>query len=98
MIAAMLLAGGQSQTFTGVITDDMCKRNHAMMDIKPDAKCIVACVKGHGSKYALRDGEKIYKLSDQQTPEQYAGQKVKITGVLYEKTAILKVESITPVK
>jgi hypothetical protein len=55
-------------------------------------------VKGHGSKYALLDGTNLYKLSDQQTPEKFAGQKVKVTGVLYPKTGILKVESITAAK
>jgi hypothetical protein len=69
-----------------------------MMNIAPDAKCIVQCVKGHGSKYALLDGTNLYKLSDQQTPEKFAGQKVKVTGVLYPKTGILKVESITAAK
>jgi len=98
MAAALMLSAEGSKTFTGVITDDMCKKNHTMMNITPDAKCVVACVKGHGSKYALHDGTNLYKLSDQQTPEKFAGQKVKITGVLYPKTGILKVESIAAAK
>jgi hypothetical protein len=48
-----------------------------------------------GSKYALFDGKNSYVLSDQKTPEQFAGQKVKVTGALNEKTKILKVDSIT---
>ena len=98
MAAALMLSAEGSKTFTGVITDDMCKKNHTMMNITPDAKCVTACVKGHGSKYALHDGTNLYKLSDQQTPEKFAGQKVKITGVLYPKTGILKVESIAAAK
>jgi hypothetical protein len=96
LLSAMLLSAndGSSKTFIGIITDDMCKKDHAMMKIAPDAKCIVQCVKGHGSKYALHDGTNLYKLSDQQTPEKFAGQKVKVTGVLYPKTGILKVVSI----
>lgn len=89
---AFALAAGQ-QTFTGVITDSMCGRNHAAMKVTPDSKCVKECIK-HGSKYALFDGKTAYLLSDQKTPEQYAGQRVRITGTLYEKTKILKVDSI----
>jgi hypothetical protein len=50
--AAMLLAGGTPQTFTGTITDSMCVANHAMMHVTPDAKCVRECTKdGHGVKY-----------------------------------------------
>jgi len=64
------------------------------MKATPDSKCVQECVK-HGSKYALFDGKTAYVLSDQKTPEQFAGQKVKIMGTLYERTKILKVDSIT---
>jgi len=37
----------------------------------------------------------MYVLSDQKTPEQFAGQRVKVTGTLYEKTRILTVDSMT---
>ena len=93
-IAGALVAGAASQTFTGIITDSMCGKDHAMMKVAPDAKCVQECVK-QGSKYALLAGNSSYILSDQQTPQQFAGQKVKVTGVLNEKTKILKVDSIT---
>jgi hypothetical protein len=93
--AATLLAGGSSQTFTGTITDSMCVANHAMMQVSPDAKCVRECAKaGGGVKYVLYDGKNAYKLSDQQTPEQFAGQKVKLTGTLFAKTGIIQVERI----
>jgi len=100
LAASVLAAGaGQSQTFTGVITDTMCGMDHTMMDVKPDSKCVRDCVKtGSSYKYALHDGQKMYVLSDQKLPEQFAAQKVKVTGVLYEKTGIIKVEKIEPVK
>ncbi|MBI3681565.1 MAG: hypothetical protein HY235_14365 [Acidobacteria bacterium] len=88
----------ENRNFTGVITDDMCKKNHTMMNITPDAKCIRTCVSIYKSKYALADGKDVYRLSDQQMPEKFAGQKVVVTGVLYEKTKIIKVESIRPAK
>jgi len=100
LAASALAAGaGQSQTFTGLITDTMCGMDHTMMGVKPDAKCVRDCVKmGSSYKYALHDGKKMYVLSDQKLPEQFAAQKVKVTGVLYEKTGIIKVEKIEPVK
>lgn len=89
------MASAASQTFTGVITDTMCGKDHAMMKVSPDSKCVVECVKGSKStKYALFDGKNVYVLSDQKTPEQFAGKKVKVTGTLFEKTKILKADSI----
>ena len=94
LIAGALVAGAAAQTFTGVITDSMCGNDHSMMNVTPDSKCVRECVK-QGAKYALFDGKSSYVLSDQQTPQQFAGQKVRVTGVLNEKTKILKVDSIS---
>ncbi len=91
---ALLAAAAGQQSFTGVITDSMCGQDHAAMKVTPVAKCVQECVK-HGSKYALFDGKTAYVLSDQNSPEPLAGQKVKITGTLYQKTKIIKVDSIT---
>ena len=93
--AGLLAAAAGPQSFTGVITDTMCGANHKPMNVTPDSKCVLECVK-HGSKYALLVGNNVYVLSDQQTPEKFAAQKVKVTGVLYEKTKILKVDKIEP--
>ena len=90
---ALVVSAANEQTFTGVITDSMCGKDHAMMKVSPDSKCVLDCVK-HGSKYALFDGKTSYVLSDQKSPEQFAGQTVRITGTLYEKTKILKVDSV----
>lgn len=95
LFAGALIAGAASpQTFTGVITDSMCGKDHAMMKVTPDSKCVRECVK-QGSKYALFDGKEVYVLSDQKAPEAFVGQRVKITGTLYEKTKILKVDAIS---
>jgi hypothetical protein len=102
ILAALPLVGQgqQAQVFTGVITETMCSRNHASMGkINTDAQCIVDCVKGSKNvKYALHDGRKIYVLSDQATPERFAAQRVRVKGVLYSKTGIIKVESIEAAK
>ncbi len=100
LLAATLAVGSLaavSETHVGVVTDTMCGANHASMKISPDADCVVQCVK-HGSKYALLTGGKVYTLSDQETPAKFAGQKVTITGQLYPKTNILKVEKIEAAK
>jgi hypothetical protein len=87
------------QTFTGVITDDVCTRaDHSSMQMGPtDAECTVACVGVHGAAYALYDGRNVYALSDQSAPEEFAGQKVRIVGTADEAKTIL-VESITAAK
>jgi hypothetical protein len=95
LIASPLAAGTASRTFTGVIGDSMCVRDHAAMKIAPEDKCVRECVK-HSSdvKYILLTEDKHYILSDQAAPAQFAGKTVKVKGVLYEKTGIIKVESI----
>lgn len=94
-----LAAANQTRTFTGVITDDMCGNDHTHMNAGPDPDCVKACVKSSKGKYkyVLSDGRKTYKLSDQATPEKFAAKKVRVTGQLFEKTGIIKVEKIEPV-
>ena len=94
LLAGVLTAAAASQTFKGVITDSMCGKNHAMMKVTPDSKCVTECVKA-GAKYALYDGKTVYVLSDQKTPERFAGQNVKVTGTYSEAAKVLQVESIT---
>ena len=89
----------QAETFTGVITDSMCADNHKVMKIAPDEKCVRDCLKmDKATKYALYDGKKVYKLSDQKLPEAFAAKRVKVTGKLFEKTGIIQVEKIEPAK
>ena len=93
--AALLAAADKPQTFTGIITDSMCGAKHTM-GISPDEKCVRDCVKMDPKKYkyALLVGKDVYALSDQQAPEKFAAQKVIVTGTLFEKTKILKVDKI----
>jgi hypothetical protein len=94
------VAAQQKQTYVGIVTDTMCGRDHkAMGHTGPDDKCVRDCVgDGKTYKYALADPKGVYMLSDQETPAKFAGKKVKVAGVLYPKTNILKVESIVAVK
>ena len=95
-----LPAAQSKQTFAGTITDDMCaKEGHASMRMGPtDAECTTACVAAHGAEYVLADGTSVYTLSDQKTPEKFAGQKVRVTGTLDAKTRKIQVQSMTLAK
>ena len=96
LIAVTLSAAQSKQTFTGVVTDEMCPLGtHSHMKMGPtDAECTKACVMSHDSKYMLYDGKSAYFLSDQKTPEKFAAQKVRVTGTLDAKTLTIKVESM----
>src|ERR1700688_4074564 len=80
LLAIAALAAPGKQTFTGVITDSMCARgDHSQMQMGPtDAECTIACIRAHGATYVLYDGKQAYDLSDQQTPEKFAGQRVTV--------------------
>ncbi len=99
-ILAALAAAQGKQTFTGTITDDMCSTgDHSRMRMGPtDAECTMACVSVHGAAYVLYDGKQTYALSDQQTPEKFAGKKVTVTGTLDARTKTIKVDSIAGAK
>ena len=98
LLAIAALAGAQGKRqFTGNITDSMCPTgDHSRMKMGPtDAECTIACVNTHGALYVLYDGKDAYNLSDQQTPEKFAGKKVTVTGTLDAKTKTIHVDSIT---
>ena len=99
-VAALSAAPGK-QTFTGTITDNMCagKAGHSQMRMGPtDAECTVACIDAHGATYVLYNGKSVYALSDQGTPEKFAGRKVRVTGTLAPRTRTIQVASITAAK
>jgi hypothetical protein len=100
LAVAALSAAADKRAFTGTITDDMCaKADHSQMQMGPtDAECTIACVSVHGATYVLYDGKDVYALSDQRTPEKFAGQKVKVIGTLNTKTKTIQVDSITVAK
>jgi hypothetical protein len=97
---AVLAAAPAEQTFTGVITDSMCPDgDHSHMKMGPtDAECTKACVSIHDAMYVLYDGKQTYVLSDQKTPEKFAGKKVTVAGTLDAKTKTIQVDSIAAAK
>jgi hypothetical protein len=100
LLSAALVAAAAPQKFTGTITDSMCPQgDHSQMKMGPtDAECTLACVSVHGAMYVLADGKQSYTLSDQKTPEKFAGKKVTVTGTLDAKTKTIQVESIAAAK
>src|SRR5215475_3320365 len=100
LIIALLAAAQGKQNFTGTITDSMCAEgDHSRMRMgSTDAECTTACVSAHGALYVLYDGKQTYTLSDQDTPEKFAGKKVTVSGTLDAKTMTIRVESITAAK
>lgn len=95
------LASAQTkQKFTGVVTDSLCPRgDHSQMKMgSNDAECTLACIQAHDASYVLFDGKETYSLSDQKTPEKFAGKKVTVAGTLDTKTKTIHVDSITAAK
>ena len=90
-LAAVLVAGLSfaapkgGKTFSGEISDSMCGSMHMMAGGAKE--CTLKCVEG-GSKFVLADTahNKVYQLSDQEKPKEFAGQKVKVTGTLKDDT------------
>lgn len=80
----------------GIVTDTRCGRHHVISEATPSGACARSCVR-LGSKYALLAGKDLYVLSDQRTPERFAGQNVRIAGALDMATKTLEIESIRPV-
>ncbi len=78
----------------------MCENgDHSHMKMGPtDAECTKACIQFHDAKYMLYDGKASYTLSDQKTPEKFAGQKVTVTGSLDAKTQTIRMDSIKAAK
>ena len=98
--ATMAFAAGP-QTFTGIITDNMCDNgDHKDMKMGSDPKCVTECVKTMNGKYVLYDSKakKAYVLSDQKTPEKFAAKKVTVVGTLDAEGKNLKVDSIAAAK
>ncbi len=85
LATGLSLAAPKGRVFVGEISDSMCGLKHMMPGSAKD--CTLECVKG-GGKFVLADeaNKKVYELSDQTKPRDFAGQKVKVTGTLKGNT------------
>ena len=92
---AAAFAQTAQQTFTGVVSDNMCGKQHMGKD-KSAAQCTRQCVKA-GSDYALVVGDKVYTLKgDKAQIDKFAGEKATVTGSAKGET--ISVGSITATK
>ncbi len=103
-------APDHEQVFRGEIGDSQCalnvhslSRSHTEMLKKQGvghtaADCARYCVKNLGGVFVLSVKDKVYKLDHQELADKYAGQQVKITGLLDPRTNTIAVHTMEPVK
>lgn len=106
VVAVSMSAQSERNVFVGEISDSQCATNvhsktrshkemiadHTMGDTKAD--CVRTCVKKMGGAYVLLTPEgKVYRLSDQEMPDKFAGEKVRIQGTV-DKSGTITVEKI----
>jgi hypothetical protein len=73
---------GGSQTFSGVISDSVCKAKHDTRMGQSAAGCTKVCLR-KGAKFALVDGDRVFFLRGAtEYLDRYAGQRVMILGRL----------------
>ena len=101
LLVASVAAEEPKTAFIGEISDSQCamnvhslNRSHEEMIKKKtlgtDAEsCAQACVR-RGGEWVLRSGDDVYHLANQEGIEQFAGKKVRITGLLDPKTQTIK--------
>lgn len=95
ILATMAFAETGQQTFTGVVSDSMCGKQHMAKD-KSAAECTNERVKA-GSDYALVVGDKVYTLTgDKAQIDKFAGEKATVTGRVKGET--INVSSISAPK
>jgi hypothetical protein len=97
LIAAAVTFGAQ-QTWTGEISDGLCRAEHMPLSegdsILPAPECVRVCHRS-GYRYVFVVGEKVYEISNQDDPDlaKLAGQTVKMSGELKgESITVSKVE------
>ena len=91
---------GTQQTFIGEISDGPCALNvhsqtHSHQEMSESKsigdnaiKCTIFCVKNLGGQYVLLSKTDVYRLDDQENAAKFAGQGVKLVGVLGAKRTI----------
>jgi hypothetical protein len=99
----------REQVFKGEISDSQCalnvhslSRSHDEMLKKKSigttaADCTRYCVKYMGGVYVISVKDKVYKIDNQELGDKFAGQQVKLIGVLDVKSNMITVHSIVPI-
>ena len=103
LAAAVILAASPARaadsTWKGQISDSMCNAKHADGDHgtkkMTDQQCVDACIKG-GAKYVfVGEGDKIYKIANQNFAglKAHSGHAVNLTGTMKDDTiTVAKIE------
>jgi hypothetical protein len=102
--------GGDEKVFTGEIGDTQCAMNVHSMDKshkemlkvksvgKTAADCTLYCIKNRGGRFVLQNKDKVYRLDKPELVEPYAGQKVRVLGVLDPQTETIEVHRVDPLQ
>jgi hypothetical protein len=91
------------QTWTGQISDAMCKSDHGMMQKgamkMSDKECAMACAKS-GQKYVLVSGGKVFQIENQTVAglAANAGGTVKVTGEASADGGSIKIAKLEAVE
>jgi hypothetical protein len=109
LVAALTCAHGEeARTFRGEISDSQCALNvHSLTRSHQEmlksknmggtpTECSLYCIQHMGGRMVLTSGKDVYHLDNQERMSSFAGLKVKLHGVLDEKTEtihVVKVES-----
>ncbi len=98
--AAVATANDEQRTFLGEISDSQCALNvHSLTRSHQEmlksksmggspAECSNYCVKYLGGDYVLSSKADVYRLDEQEKVAKFAGQQVKLVGVLGPKGTI----------
>jgi hypothetical protein len=102
--------GGDEKTFTGEIGDTQCAMNVHSLDKshkemlkvksvgKTAADCTLYCIKNRGGRFVLQFKDKVYRLDKPELVEPYAGQKVRVIGILDPQAETIEVHRIDPLR
>jgi hypothetical protein len=108
-IACLTVVGwatDEPRTLFGEVADSQCALNvhsltrshQEMLKSKSmggtSASCALYCVRYLGGEFVLTSQKKVYRLDEQEAAAKFAGQRVKITGVLSPKSDAIHVVSI----
>jgi hypothetical protein len=105
-----LAFGGDEKTFTGEIGDTQCAMNVHSLDKshkemlkvksvgKTAADCTLYCIKNRGGRFVLQYKDKVYRLDKPELVEPYAGQKVRVIGILDPQAETIEVHRIDPLR
>lgn len=103
-------SGGEEGTFTGEIGDTQCAMNVHSMDKshkemlkvkgvgKTAADCTLYCIKNRGGRFVLQMKDKVYRLDKPELVEPYAGQKVRVIGILDAQAGTIEIHRVDPLR